>query len=122
MRSRLLCAVGAILLLNSVPAAHPASNSALFKASKTSFAISITRSAPTTLSAARIRFAAETVGRTRDSTGARPPNTADITGTAPIKEITVTDAVTVNVTLGRLRLGGIERLMAEPKSRSGAAL
>jgi hypothetical protein len=45
-----------------------------------------------------MRFAAETVGRKSDSTAARTPNSVDITGTAPIKEITVTDAVTVNVT------------------------
>jgi hypothetical protein len=44
-----------------------------------------------------MRFVAETVGRKRDSTGARPPNSVDITGTAPIKEIMVTDAVTVSV-------------------------
>jgi hypothetical protein len=38
------------------------------------------------------------VGRKMDSTGAQPPNSADLAGTAPIKEITVTDAMTVNVT------------------------
>jgi hypothetical protein len=41
-----------------------------------------------------MRFVAETVGRKSDSTGARPPNFVDIAGTSPIKEITVTDAVT----------------------------
>ena len=45
-----------------------------------------------------MRFAAETVGRKSDSTGAGSPNSVDIAGTAPIKEITVTDAVTVSVT------------------------
>jgi hypothetical protein len=54
----------------------------------------MTQSAPTRLSAARIT---DTVGRKRDSTGARPPNSADINRTAPIKEILVTDAVTVSV-------------------------
>jgi hypothetical protein len=79
----------------------------------TSFAISITQPAPTTRSAARRRLAAETVGRRRDSTGARPPNSVDINGTAPIKEITVTDAATVSVARLPL-LGRIERLIAGP--------
>ena len=94
MRSRQLCAAGAILLLSSVRASHPASaqgrNDVIRNLDNTI--------SPTTGSAARMRFAAETVGRKRDSTGARPPNSVDIIGTAPIKEITATDAVTVSVT------------------------
>ena len=63
-----------------------------------SFSISITHSTPRTRSVARMSFAAETVGPKKDSTGARPPNSVDITGTPPIKGITVTDAVAVSVT------------------------
>jgi len=63
-----------------------------------SFSISITHSTQRTRSVARMSFAAETVGPKKDSTGARPPNSVDITGTPPIKGITVTDAVAVSVT------------------------
>jgi hypothetical protein len=81
IRSRLLCAAGAILLLSSIPVAHlasvPGHNDVIRNLDNTS--------APTTRSAARTRFGAETVGRKRDSTGARPPNSVDLTGTAPIK-------------------------------------
>jgi len=68
------------------------------KATTMSFSISITHSTPRTRSVARMSFAAETVGPKKDSTGARPPNSVDITGTPPIKGITVTDAVAVSVT------------------------
>jgi hypothetical protein len=93
MRSRLRCAAGAILLLSSVPAAHPASAQGLNDVIR-NLDNTIIPDDPTTLSAA----IAETVGRERDSTGARHPTSADITGTAPIREITVTGALTVSVT------------------------
>ena len=76
IRSRPLCAAGAILLLSSVPAAHLASvqghNDVIRNLNNT-----ISRD---DASAARTRFAAETVGRKRDSTGARPSNSVDMTG------------------------------------------
>jgi hypothetical protein len=116
IRSRLLCAAGAILLLSSVPAAHLASvqghNDVIRNLDNT---ISPDDGSAARRGSPRRRWAG------RGQYGARPPNCTDITGTAPIKEITVTGAVTVSVT--RLPSAhGTERLMAGPKSRSGAAL
>jgi hypothetical protein len=93
MRSRLLCAAGAILLLSSVPAAHLAS----VQGHKDIIRNLDNTITPMTRSAARTRFAAES--RKRDTTAARPPDSVavDIIGTAPMKEITVIDAVAVSV-------------------------
>ena len=92
IRSRLLCTAGAILL-SSVPAAHLASVQGHND---------VIRNLNNTISSDDAQRREDEVrrgdgGRKRDSTGPTSES-VDITGTAPIKEITVTDAVTVNVT------------------------
>ena len=94
MRSRLLCAAGAILLLSLITATHPASAQGHND---------VIRNLDYTISPDDTQRGEDEVRRRdgRPEEGqyrARPPNSVDITGTAPIKEITVTDAVTVSVT------------------------